>query len=369
MGLGEKVPPHNLYCIQKMFGVTVASDCLHRFNLRHSEASAPLNMQGIVQEREGLFMQAKLSYQRSLALLARDNHSHKDLVIGNLARISCKMELYEEAIGFYKAIKNPDFNNVCGLALAFFKSDKYQQSYQAYQTALSLTDSPGLKSHLLSAMASVAFKVQGVEAAKTLLFQAVQLKPPSIFGILRLSALGIKSGNDALVKAAVNEMKPYEDDPKHMADITTLKAMMLSKNDSKSGIKEIARQIHRFPQVADLWRAMAIHILTQATENRVAKLLSAAAVCAQKYFEAAVRGGLRGSCETLEMTVLALLLASGNEKKCQHMAAKYVHQYPNKTLGWNLLATIQKMTFQDGKPNDGSRMTWLETKCNLLKKD
>ena len=56
--------------------------------------------------------------------------------------------------------------------LSLLPAKRYEDSYAAYETALEwLAPADGEKSHILVAMAAVAYKCQGVEDCKTLLFQ------------------------------------------------------------------------------------------------------------------------------------------------------------------------------------------------------
>jgi len=56
--------------------------------------------------------------------------------------------------------------------LSLLLAKRYEDSYAAYETALEwLAPTDGEKSHILVAMAAVAYKCQGVEDCKTLLFQ------------------------------------------------------------------------------------------------------------------------------------------------------------------------------------------------------
>lgn len=55
---------------------------------------------------------------------------------------------------------------------ALFSAKMYEDSYAAYETALEwLAPTDGQKSHILVAMAAVAYMCQGLEDSKTLLFQ------------------------------------------------------------------------------------------------------------------------------------------------------------------------------------------------------
>jgi uncharacterized membrane protein AbrB (regulator of aidB expression) len=56
--------------------------------------------------------------------------------------------------------------------LSLLPAKMYEDSYSAYETALEwLAPTDGEKSHILVAMAAVAYKCQGVEDCKSLLFR------------------------------------------------------------------------------------------------------------------------------------------------------------------------------------------------------
>ena len=58
-------------------------------------------------------------------------------------------------------------------------SGRQPESYAAYQRALSEAGETSDKSDVLAAMASIAYKFRGADAAKTLLFQSCQVISPS----------------------------------------------------------------------------------------------------------------------------------------------------------------------------------------------
>ena len=110
-----------------------------------------------------------------------------------------------------------------GVALAYFKQNQYKESYEAYESCLHwLADNDGFKSDIVVAMGSLAYKVEGVPAAKTLLFQSCQLQPPSVRGLFALCVIGVQNSDISLIDAALNEMVVHNQDPRHAADIAFL---------------------------------------------------------------------------------------------------------------------------------------------------
>ena len=69
--------------------------------------------------------------------------------------------------------------------------------------------------------------LQGPDAAKTLLFQSCQQRPPSLQGILALCVLGLQQSNSTLVQAALSEMNNHKDhDTK--SDIVAMKSLVVT---------------------------------------------------------------------------------------------------------------------------------------------
>merc|ERR1712013_788288 len=80
-------------------------------------------------------------------------------VLTNMGRLLTKLGRCEEAVQQYKAIQTTSFYSQVGLALAHYSLNNYQQAYEAYESCLHwLADDDGIKSHILVAMGSLAYK-------------------------------------------------------------------------------------------------------------------------------------------------------------------------------------------------------------------
>lgn len=99
--------------------------------------------------------------------------------------------------------------------MCFYVLDQqYEESYEAYKSALHwLTDEEGLQSDLLVALASMAYMFQDPDAAKTLLFQSIQLKPPSPWGLYATLSLGLLHDDINLSKLVLKESEGLKDRP------------------------------------------------------------------------------------------------------------------------------------------------------------
>ena len=93
-----------------------------------------------------------------------------------LGRVCLSLSLFDEAAAAFSAVAPATFESLCGLAAASNLAGRQPESYAAYQRALAEADvGPADKSDVLAAMASIAYKFRGADAAKTLLFQSCQV--------------------------------------------------------------------------------------------------------------------------------------------------------------------------------------------------
>lgn len=126
-------------------------------------------MLGILNERMGLKETTRKAYRMALSLVA--DEKSRDKVFANYGRSLVKLGSYSEAVDMFKSIQDPHFNHITGLALAYFKNEQFEESYEAYEAALHMTEKEIFQSDLLVALASMAYLFQGTDEAKTLLFQ------------------------------------------------------------------------------------------------------------------------------------------------------------------------------------------------------
>ena len=118
-----------------------------------------LYLPGILLERERHYRSAKKMFARALKLRL-EPVSLSDQVLQNLARVLYKLEEFEASIKCYHKMATHDFYSQVGLALASLKAEKFQEGYSAYGAALQLAQEPAQRSHVLTAMATIAFKFQ-----------------------------------------------------------------------------------------------------------------------------------------------------------------------------------------------------------------
>lgn len=97
-------------------------------------------------------------------------------------------------------------------------------------------------------MAAIAYTFQGVDDAKTLLFQCIQIQPPAITGFLAAASLGILHGDLNLAMLVLNELNPYKNDLRYGPHVVNLLSYFdLIENDIKKATATLSKAIFRHP--------------------------------------------------------------------------------------------------------------------------
>lgn len=206
-----------------------------------------LNAHGLLLERQKLYNPGASAFSSALKLSSKE--TERDAVRVNLSRVFVQLNKFDEAVTLCQGIKNADFNSHCQLAVALFKAERYEESYGAYEAALHWLAGDGSdKAHILCAMAAMAYMFQGVDDAKTLLFQCIQIQPPIVPGLLAAASLGLLHDDFNLASLVLRELKPYQDHPEHRSHVTMLTAYSyIVQNDNKRAIRVLSKAAHRHP--------------------------------------------------------------------------------------------------------------------------
>lgn len=111
-----------------------------------------------------------------------------------------------------------------------------------------MADEGSDKAHVLCAMASMAYMFQDIDDVKTLLFQCIQIQPPTVAGLLAAAALGLLHNDFNLTTLVLEELKPYKNDPKYRHHVAVLSAYLCLMNGDVSGaLYIISKAIHQRP--------------------------------------------------------------------------------------------------------------------------
>ncbi|KAJ3650240.1 hypothetical protein Zmor_021938 [Zophobas morio] len=290
-------------------------------------------MLGMLKERMGLKLGALEAFKNSLNL---SNQSCRDLVQVNYGRLLATMGKYSQAIDTFTKIEAATFNSGSGLALALFKDKRYKESYETYESTLHwLSDEPHYQSDLLVALASMAYMFEGPEAAKTLLFQSIQLEKPSPWGFYATLSLGLLQDDFNLSELVLSELNVLKDRKECIEHFAILKSYFyLLKKNSKTAIRELSKIIHRHPDQASAWLTLSSLLIRLNKEKRFSK---AAAKCAHIAMEL----GQSSMNVTKVLSLVALsFFVGGDKKSALSMAQKAIHCYPNMAENWAVFIVI-----------------------------
>merc|ERR1711952_612172 len=314
---GERVEAHNKYILDKMHGVSVGVDSLAAYTRRHPRDVAALCQLGVLAERQGLVRTAAEATEAALQQVTEAEQ--RDKILTNLGRLQTKLGRCEAA----------------------------EASYQAYDSCLHwLADQDGLKSHILVAMGNLAYKVEGMEAAKTLLFRSCQLSPPSVRGLFALCVIGVQHSDMNLIEAALSEMRPHEQDPRHAADIALLRASILVlRGDVAAARRSLVAAAHQQPWLAGLWSHLALFLLQNCPRSSrgAATLAAKAGVMRQGCGDTGEQRSLASAADTEVVATIGLMMA-GDRGRSLARASHAAHMFPHLAESWAVLAAAARVS-------------------------
>nr|CAI5830097.1 unnamed protein product [Callosobruchus analis] len=267
-------PNEVIYAIHNMHAIPVACDALTWYTENNPQDSCAWNMLGILRERMQLKEGTLDAYKKAYQLSSKQT---RDKARVNYGRILYKTDDYAKAINLFQEVEEASFRSGVGLALALFKDKQYEESYNAYEQALHwLTAEQRNQSELLVALASMAYMFQDADAAKTLLFQSINLKPPSPWGLYATLSLALLHDDKKLAKLVLNELEIFKDKKECLPHYSRLLLYFYIKEEQcERALIEISKLVHRHPDNAPVWLNLALLLL------RMKVRLEAAARCAQ----------------------------------------------------------------------------------------
>ncbi|KAH1001196.1 hypothetical protein HUJ04_013439 [Dendroctonus ponderosae] len=333
------------YNINNMHAIPAAFDNVLWFTEKSPDSSCAWNMLGLLAERMGLLGSAKKAFKHALVLAER---AHKDLARTNYGRLLYRTGEYEEAIEMFSHVEAATFSSGAGFALALFRNGQYEESYAAYEQALHwLTEEQTSQSELLVALASMAYKFQGADAAKTLLFQSIGLNPPSPWSLYATFALSLLQKDWKLSQLVLKELVALEtssfglnhNQPEFIYHYATLLSQFyLLKNDRKEALAGLSRLVHKYPNIGSTWLSLSQMILRLEVDKG---RLQAGANCAN----IALKLGQRNMDASKVQCLAALSFQrAGDWKRAALFAQKAIHLCPDQADGWaTLIRPLQSL--------------------------
>jgi len=361
---GEKIEAHSRYILEHMWGVRVGVDSLTKHTSRKPRDSNALCQLALLQERVGLLRNALDNLQLASEIVeSKGTDDQKDIVRANMGRLFGKLGRNDEAVKTLQRVNKANLHSTAALALAQSRLGDFRAAYSSYSTCLPwLEKDPGMRSHVLVAMGSLAYKVEGVAASKTLLFQSCQLSPPSVRGLLALCVVGVQNSDITLIEAALSELVPHQSDPRLAADIAFLQAAVLVlKGELVAARRTFLGAVHKLPWLARMWSLLSIFLLQNSPRD--ASAVASLSIKAGRMTHGVGQGielDMEKDSEEGEgvLPTLALLMA-GDIGGAIRRAQAAVHVSPNSAATWAVLSAAGLM--------GGKSEKWLIQVLNTVK--
>ncbi|XP_021397206.2 superkiller complex protein 3 isoform X2 [Lonchura striata] len=247
-----------LYNIVQINAVPAAQVVLSKYTERNPDDASAFTMFGFLNEYLHLKQQAAYAYERAASLLKNSEDTEKyNTAMQNYGRSLCALGRCDEAIEVYTSIPLTEFDGIVGLALAYFKKGLLEESIKAYEKALSVAESEEDKAYILTALAMIEYKLNKVDAAKTLLFKC-SLKEPSTESLKALCTLGLVKQDATLATAALKELLKHEKGDDGIYERCLIASAIYALQGRNVAIqREVSKAIHSYPDNSALWSLLS----------------------------------------------------------------------------------------------------------------
>ncbi|KAM5192461.1 superkiller complex protein 3 [Mantella aurantiaca] len=257
------------YSILQMNAISAAHLALNKYTDRIQNDAAAFSMLGYLNEHLKLKIQAKEAYHRAILILRdKEDKESYNCAVRNYGRSLCAIGQYGEAIKAYTSTALTEFDDLIGLALAYFKKGLLQESMKVYKTALSVAKTEQEKAHVLTAMAIIEYNQGNSDSAKTLLFKCSMLKESSIENLQALCALGLAKRDVTLATAALNELLKHariNDNVYERCFITS--AIYALQGRTIAVQRQACKAVHSHPGNPELWTLLSRLVPQYAPNN------------------------------------------------------------------------------------------------------
>ena len=206
------------------------------------------------------------------------------------------------------------------------------------------------------------------------------MQPPSVYGLLALGALGLLTDDETLTTAAFQELLPYQTDSRYVADISRLSSYQQSLiGNELQGQREIVRNIHMLPNVAELWTLLAsfkasLTVQTtfhpQTSDGLQVARWAEIAFDARRQSDSAVDHVFQPIDLSQVISLISLGYLLARQGSASLIAAqKAVHCNPHSAASWSVLLAAALPSW--GGSDDGDqlyRLGWLKKLIEHLRR-
>nr|XP_056704629.1 SKI3 subunit of superkiller complex protein [Euleptes europaea] len=247
------------YNILQMNAIVAAQVALTKYTERIQNDACAFTMLGYLNEYLQLKKQAANAYQRAVILLKNSEDKDKyNTAMRNYGRSLCALGHFVDAIQAYLSTLLTEFDDIVGIAQAYFKKGLFQESRNAYERVLSLADCEQDKACILTALAIMEYKQNQVDAAKTLLFKCSLLQEPNLESLQALCTLGLMKQDATLATAALKELLKHrerKDDAYEKCLLTSAVYALQGRNLAAQ--RQVSKAVHSNPDDPGLWSLLS----------------------------------------------------------------------------------------------------------------
>uniref|UniRef100_A0A8D2KVQ7 Tetratricopeptide repeat domain 37 n=1 Tax=Varanus komodoensis TaxID=61221 RepID=A0A8D2KVQ7_VARKO len=246
------------YNILQMNAIPAAQVALTKYTERIQNDACAFTMLGYLNEYLQLKKQAADAYQRAVLLLKNSEDKEKyNIAMRNYGRSMCALEHYDDAVQAYLSTYLTEFEDILGIALAYFKKGHFQESKKAYERALSAAENEQDKAYILTALAIMEYKQNQVEAAKALLFKCSILQEPNVESLQALCTLGLIKQDATLATAALKELLKHVKRKDDYKKCLLTSAVYALQGRNMAVRRQVSKAIHSNPDNPALWSLLS----------------------------------------------------------------------------------------------------------------
>ncbi|KAI0268796.1 TPR-like protein [Gloeopeniophorella convolvens] len=348
--------PHDSSSLSDLFPAFFTLD---RYLKRRPDDASALHLFGLVCERIGHIELGIERISHAIAVLeveyeeSEDPMIERQFVIANttVARLRLAAQDYDGAMNSFQTalglLSEDEESKVLrcqclfGLGLASFKLGTLDTAIENFEAALAAAgDELHMRGHATVLLAQTLWATgseEGQEAAKAQLLECITQDPENLAAINALAGMGILTGDDSLIDAALSELISLPLDLRHRRDPKRDSSYLLEQHHLGQGnftlaLSEAQKAIHAEPSHGDARRALAT-LLLQGGEPAVAR-----AVISQGPDDdiANVRKSIG-----LRAVAKALAKNEGSLKEACMLAHKAVMLAPWDHRSWDVLAYVK----------------------------
>uniref|UniRef100_A0A8C4QPZ4 Tetratricopeptide repeat domain 37 n=1 Tax=Eptatretus burgeri TaxID=7764 RepID=A0A8C4QPZ4_EPTBU len=265
--------------IVRMNAVVAAHLAISGCTVRLPDEPVSLTMLGYLSEHMSLNHQAAKAYGRVVEIFEQAGTDQKKLnaSLQHYGRTLRAVGRYEESEKAFRLISPLEhFDEITGLALTLTFLDHLQESYEAFERALTLATTERDRALVLIALALVEYRRGNHDDAKTLLFKCSLLTEPCADALYALCALGLTTADSTLASAALSELLKLQSRSQSMRASSRPKGGHVDSKDcapeaiallvvalaalgdqGKVPLRQVVKSIHRDPGLASLWELLA----------------------------------------------------------------------------------------------------------------